>query len=162
MHERLRDILRHPSSVKVMKYAGVSVISTVVSQVVLFLVFGVFRLMPAVPANVVATIMATIPSYVLNRRWVWKKGGKSHMWREVTPFWVLSFLGLAFSTLAVWVADVVAKHLGLHHGATTLLVNVSALASNGILWIVKFVVYERIFHIDPVEHPEDGADLVQA
>jgi putative flippase GtrA len=166
VHERLRDIIRHPSTVKLGKYAGVSVISTVVSQLVLFLTFGVFRLMPAVAANVVANVVATIPSYVLNRRWVWGKAGRSHMWKEVMPFWVLSFIGLAFSSFAVWVADAVAKDIGLHHAGTTLLVNAANLASYGILWIVKFLVYEKIFHIDPVEHPDPDpghpSDLVGA
>jgi putative flippase GtrA len=163
VHERLRDIIRHPSSVKLIKYAGVSVISTAVSQLVLFLTFGVFRLMPAVAANVVANVVATVPSYVLNRRWVWGKGGKSDPWREVVPFWVLSFIGLAFSSFAVWIADSVAKHVGLHHAGTTLLVNAANLASYGVLWVVKFLVYEKIFHLDPVEHPdqpEDRSDLV--
>ena len=36
-------MIAHPSSVKVIKYASVSVISTVVSQVTLLLTFGVFR-----------------------------------------------------------------------------------------------------------------------
>ena len=61
--------------------------------------------MPAVAANVVANVVATVPSYVLNRRWVWGRGGRSHFWREVMPFWVLSFIGLAFSSPPVWLAS---------------------------------------------------------
>lgn len=160
LNVRLRDVLRHPTSQKFMKYASVSVVSTVVAQVTLILVFGVFRLMPAVPANVLATVLATIPSYVLNRRWVWQKGGKSSMVREVLPFWVLSFAGLGFSTLAVWIAQVVARSLHLSHFATSVLVNLSNLLSNAILWVVKFLAYERMFHIAPVEHP-DATDLVE-
>ena len=104
LYARLRQMIAHPSSVKLIKYAFVSVISTVVSQVTLILVFGVFHLMSEVPANVVANVLATVPSYVLNRRWVWGKSGKSHFWKEVAPFWILSFVGLAFSSLAVWLA----------------------------------------------------------
>ena len=40
---RLRQVMAHPSSVKLIKYASVSVISTIVSQVVLLILFGVFR-----------------------------------------------------------------------------------------------------------------------
>jgi putative flippase GtrA len=95
-----------------------------------------------------------VPSYVLNRRWVWGKGGKSHLWREVVPFWVLSFIGLAFSSLAVWLASDFAHHHHLSHPATTLLVNGANLLSFAILWIVKFVIYNKLFHIDPVEYDE--------
>jgi len=158
---RLRQIMAHPSSVKLIKYAGVSVISTIVSQVTLLLVFGVFRLMSEVPANILANVLATIPSYTLNRRWVGGKGGKSHFWREVMPFWVLSFIGLAFSSLAVWLAGDFARDHGLSHAATSLLVNAANLFSFAILWIVKFVIYNKLFHVDPVEYDEHHGDRVE-
>ena len=151
---RVRQIMAHPSSLKLFKYAGVSVISTVVSPVTLFLTFGVFRVMSEVPAYIVANVVATVPSYYLNRKWVWGKSGRSHFWREVAPFWILSFVGLAFSSLAVYAAGVFARHHGLGHGATTLLVNAANLVSFGILWFVKFLIYNKLFHIDPVEYDE--------
>ena len=151
---RVRQIIAHPSSLKLFKYAGVSVISTIVSQVTLFLTFGVFRVMSEVPANLLANVLATIPSYTLNRRWVWGKSGQSHFWREIVPFWVLSFIGLAFSSLAVWAAGDFARAHNLGHGATTVLVNGANLMSFAILWVVKFVIYNKLFHIDPVEFDE--------
>jgi putative flippase GtrA len=162
LYVRVRQIIAHPSSVKLFKYAGVSVISTVVSQVTLLLTFGVFHVMSEVPANIVANVVATVPSYALNRRWVWGKSGKSHFWREVAPFWILSFIGLAFSSLAVWIAGDVARSHGLSHGATALLVNLANLLSFGILWIVKFVIYNKLFHVDPVEYEEHHAEKVAA
>ena len=93
MAARIRQIVAHPSSLKLFKYAGVSVISTIVSQVTLFMTFGVWRVMSEVPANILANAVATVPSYYLNRKWVWGKSGRSHLWREVVPFWVLSFVG---------------------------------------------------------------------
>ena len=159
---RVRQIMGHPSSLKLFKYAGVSVISTLVSQVTLFLTFGVFNVLSEVPANLVANVVATVPSYYLNRKWVWGKGGRSHFWREVVPFWVLSFVGLAFSSLAVYLAGAFARHHGLHHGATTILVNAANLASFAILWIVKFLIYNKLFHIDPVEYEEHHAEKVAA
>jgi putative flippase GtrA len=161
--ERLSQIVRHPSSVKLYKYASVSIISTAVSQVTLLLTFGVFHLMSEVPANLLANVVATPPSYYLNRKWVWGKGGKSRLWREVVPFWVLSFLGLALSSLTVWVAGDFARHHGLSHAATSLLVNAANLFAFALLWVLKFVVYQRLFHIDPVEHPDaEESDLVEA
>ncbi|MDA8359126.1 MAG: GtrA family protein [Actinomycetota bacterium] len=151
--QRVRHVIRHPSSLKLIKYASVSVISTVCSQVVLLLTFGVFRVMSEVPANVLANVVGTVPSYSLNRRWVWGKSGQSHFWREVVPFWVLSFVGLGFSSLAVWLAGDFSRDHHLSHPVTSLLVNAANLVSFAILWIVKFLIYERLFHIDPVELP---------
>ena len=162
LYVRIRQMIAHPSSVKLIKYASVSLISTVVSQITLIMVFGVFHLMSEVPANILANVLATVPSYVLNRRWVWGKSGKSHFWKEVAPFWILSFIGLAFSSLAVWIAGDIARSHGLSHGATALLVNLANLLSFGILWIVKFVIYNKLFHVAPVEYEEHHAEKVAA
>ncbi len=162
LKDRVRQIMAHPSSVKLFKYAGVSAISTAVSQVTLLLTFGVFHAMSEVPANILANVVATVPSYTLNRRWVWGKSGKSHLWREVVPFWVLSFIGLGFSSLAVWLAGDFARSHGLSHAATSLLVNAANLASFAILWIGKFVIYNKLFHVDPVEYEEHHAEKVAA
>ena len=162
LHARIRQIIAHPSSLKLIKYASVSVVSTIVSQITLILLFGVYHVMSEVPANIVANVLATIPSYVLNRRWVWGKSSKSHFWKEVAPFWVLSFVGLAFSSLAVWLAGAFARSHHLHHFGTSVLVNLANLLSFAILWIVKFVIYNKLFHIDPVEFEEHHAEKVAA
>jgi putative flippase GtrA len=162
LHARIRQIIAHPSSVKLIKYASVSLISTVVSQITLILLFGVYHVMSEVPANIVANVLATVPSYALNRRWVWGKSGQSHFWKEVAPFWILSFIGLAFSSVAVWLAGEYARSHHLSHGATSLLVNVANLLSFGILWIVKFLIYNKLFHVDPVEYEEHHAEKVAA
>jgi putative flippase GtrA len=154
LSDRVGQIILHPSSVKLIKYAAVSLISTAIAQIVLLFTFGVFRLMSEVPANIVANLAATVPSYYLNRSWVWGKNGKSHLWREVMPFWIMSFIGLGFSTLAVWAAGSFARDHHLSHGATTLLVNFANLASFGILWIGKYLVYQKLFHVAPVEFVE--------
>ena len=48
------------------------------------------------------------------------------------------------------------------HGATALLVNLANLMSFAILWIVKFVIYNKLFHVDPVEYEEHHAEKVAA
>ena len=81
-------------------YSLVSVISVAVSQIALVIAHAVFGLGAEV-SNVIAVAAGTVPSYSLNRRWVWGKATKSHLWKEVVPFWVLSFIGLVFSTVVV-------------------------------------------------------------
>jgi putative flippase GtrA len=156
--KRIRQVIAHPSSLKLIKYSAVSIISTVVSQVTLLLTFGVFHLMSEVPSNIVANVLATVPSYTLNRRWVWGKGGPSHLWREVVPFWVLSFVGLAVSSLAVWGVGAFSDNHHYSHAATSLLVNAANLTAFAVLWVGKFIIYNKLFHIAPVEFDEHLAD----
>jgi putative flippase GtrA len=157
---RIRRMIAHPSSVKLIKFASVSVIATIVSQITLLLAFGVFHAMSEVEANILANVLATVPSYTLNRRWVWGKGGPSHFWREIVPFWALGFIGLAFSSVAVYLAGAFAHHHGLSHAETSLLVNAANLLSFAILWIAKFVIYNKLFHIEPIEYEEHHAEKV--
>ncbi len=91
---------RSPHFKRVLKFGTVSVISTVIAQSVLFLTYDVGHIASAMVCNVIATAVSTFPAYYLNRTWTWGKRGKSHIWREVAPFWILAFIGLVFSTLA--------------------------------------------------------------
>ena len=82
---------------KLIRFTSVSVISTLVSQGLIVVFYGITKRMGVVEATVLANSLATIPAYNLNRRWTWGKRGRSHLMKEVPPFWVMSALGIAFS-----------------------------------------------------------------
>jgi putative flippase GtrA len=123
------------------KYALSSVISVVVTEAVLFLVFGVFRLFSAEISNVVATGVAAVPSYYLNRNWAWGKSGRSHFLREVVPFWSLAFIGLALSLVTVGFAQSFAHSHGFSHISDALFVNFASMVAFGVVWVGKFFVF---------------------
>ena len=160
--KRLYDWLHTHEGRKIFRYTMVSVISTAVSLVVIAIVYGALHLWSEVPSTIFGNAVATFPSYWLNRRWAWGKKGRSHFWKEVAPFWILSFVGLAFSSFAVWLAGEFARSHHLNHLDTSILVNAANLLSFAILWIVKFVVYNKLFHIEPVEFEEHHAEKVAA
>jgi hypothetical protein len=62
----------------------------------------------------------------------------------------------------VWLAGDFARDHGLSHAATSLLVNAANLFSFALLWVVKFVIYNKLFHVDPVEYEEHHADKMAA
>ena len=95
---------------KIFRYTMVSVISTAVSAIVIVLVYGVFHLWSEVPSTIFGNVVATFPSYWLNRRWAWGKRGRSHLVKEVLPFWIMAALGIAFSI----VGAALARHIGMH------------------------------------------------
>ena len=121
------------------RYSLVSLVSVAVSQSVLAVAFGVLH-WTAQLANVVACAVAAIPSFHLNRRWAWGRRGRSHLLREVAPFWALAFLGLAFSTWAADVGSTMAHHAAASHAVTTAIVMASSLLAFALLWIGKFAI----------------------
>jgi putative flippase GtrA len=139
---------------KIFRYSMVSVISTAVSTVVIVLVYGVAKLWTEVPSTIFGNVVATFPSYWLNRRWAWGKNGRSHLVKEVLPFWVMAALGIAFSIIGAALAHRIGVHFKLHHLELTLVVLVANFVSFAIFWVVKLLVFNRLFKIELEEFDE--------
>ena len=143
--ERLSLWLNSKEGKKILRYSAVSVISTGVSFTVLFLLYGVGPLRNEVEATVLANAVATFPSYWLNRNWAWGKSGRSHLVKEVIPFWAMAAVGIAFSIVGASIA----RHLGYgqSHMIRTVLVLVANMMSFGIFWLAKLALFNRLFHV---------------
>jgi putative flippase GtrA len=142
----LRARAKTPGGQKAIRYTLVSVISVVITQIAL-LGLQLGHISP-VPANLIACTIGGVPSYYLNRRWAWGKSGKSHLWKEVVPFWTMNFLGIAISTWSVAIADTWGSHHLDTHLMRSLFVNFANLGSFGVLWIVKFLVFNKFMFVD--------------
>ncbi len=125
------------------RYAMVSVVAVAVSQIVLLTTNGLLG-WDAIISNITAVTAGSIPSYLLNRAWVWGKRGRNHFWREVMPFWALALVGLGFSTLLVAIAH--------RWNDATWVVSAANLAAFGILWVAKYLLLDAIlFKVAPSE-----------
>jgi putative flippase GtrA len=148
-----------PEAKQLIRYSMVSVISTGVSLAVLALVFGVFHVWGEVGSTVFANVVASVPSYFLTRNWVWGKTGRSHLVKEIIPFWTMSALGIAFSIIGAAAAKHLGTRLGLSHFEQTLLVEAANVTSFAVFWVAKYLVFNRIFKVHPVEELDE---LVEA
>jgi putative flippase GtrA len=148
-----------PEAKKLIRYTMVSVISTAVSLFVLLVVFGLLHLWGEVVSTVFANVVASIPSYFLTRNWVWGKTGRSHLVKEIIPFWVMSGLGIAFSIVGAAAAKHIGKVHHLPHLEQTVVVLVANVLSFAVFWVAKFLVFNRIFKVHPVEELDE---LVEA
>ena len=148
-----------PEAKQLIRYTMVSVISTVVSLGTLSLVFGVFHFWGEIGSTVFANAVATVPSYYLNRGWVWGKNGRSHLMKEIVPFWAMSAIGIVVSIFGA----AIARHLGIEHHLAHLQQTVVVLFANvmsfGIFWVLKFLVFNRLFKVHPLEELDE---LVEA
>jgi putative flippase GtrA len=140
---------------KLIRYTLSSVITTGVSLTAILIVYGFHIIDGIIGATLFGNIIAIIPSYYLNRAWAWGKRGKSHFRNEVIPYWTMSFLGIAFSLVgATYVKHLVHTHHWDHLFNTALVAGVNLL-SFAIFWILKILVFNKIFHTDKLHDIEE-------
>ena len=128
--------------VQLVRYGAVSCIATLTSLAVLMTLVSTDTMSPGL-ANVVATAVGTVPSFELNRRWVWRRTGRRSLGAEVGPFCVMSMVGLILSTVAVALTAEWGAGAGLSSSTRTMVVGLANLATYGSLWLVQFVVLDR-------------------
>jgi putative flippase GtrA len=154
LRTRLREFRHSPDFSKLWRYGTISVVSTVISLSGLFLFYRILGLSPGW-SNIWATVIATIPYYYLNRMWVFKKRGRSHLTKEIIPFWAIAFGSLILSTLAVRFAGYEARTIASKTTRAGILL-IANFATYGILWLMKFFVFNKLLF--RVRLPETASD----
>jgi putative flippase GtrA len=133
---------------KLAKYSAASVAGTITDTIVFTLFYeGVFHW--GWPANVLSVSIGAIPNYLINRYWTWAKRGPNQLMREIVPFWSMAFLGLLLSTAVVGYIDA--------NDGGTFLAWAGKIASFGSLWVIRFVVLDRVLF---KTEPEPTTELV--
>jgi putative flippase GtrA len=134
--------LRSPLGVKLFRYSMASVVAVIVSVICLIVFNGALGITAWI-ASTLATAIGAVPSYEMNRKWAWGKSGRSHLAKEVLPFWALAFLGWGFSTWCVNLTDTYNRHNHVGHLAATTFVAFVYVAAFGVLWVAKFIIFEK-------------------
>jgi putative flippase GtrA len=146
---------RSPMGRKALRYTMVSVISVAVSQVAFLVAFGGLR-WTARSSAIAATCIGAIPSYYLNRNWVWGKSGRSHFMKEIVPFWVIAIIGMLFSTVTSGLAENYVERHEMSHLANTILVTGAFFGAFAILWVAKFLVFNKLLFVTKDEELRDA------
>lgn len=128
---------------KFIRYSMVSAVAVVISQVTILFCTGVFGL-SGILSNTLGAVTSTPASYELNRKWAWGKSGKSHLWREVAPFWAFTLIGYLASTGTVQLADSMTRSHGVHGAPRVVAIMGASLFAYGVVWIVKFLVFNQV------------------
>lgn len=128
---------------RLLRFGGVTIVSTVVGLATLFVGLAVFD-MSGIVANFWSVVLSTPPAYYLNRAYVWGRGTSNHSAsREVGPFWIMTLLGWVVSTIAIAIADTQTD--------SDIALLIVQMASFAALWIVKFAFLEKVLWPDSDE-----------
>jgi putative flippase GtrA len=136
-------MLRTATGRKLLRYGIASVVNVVVAQVVLAWAFGVLN-WTARAAAVLAAVVAAGPAYYLARSWVWGRSGRSHLIKEVLPFWGMALLGLALTTWVAGVAETASAGVTDSRLGQTLILMAAVFAISGVIWAVRFFVLNGV------------------
>ncbi len=125
---------RKPKWHRLLRFGLVSLALMPVTLALLYLLHSVVGWQPW-QANLLAVSIGALPAYLVNRYWVWNRSGRSRLWGEMVPFWVMTLVGAAASTAAVEAAG--------RWDNSGLLVAVN-LATYAVLWLIKFFFLDRV------------------
>jgi putative flippase GtrA len=124
-----------------------------VSEVVLVGAYGALRLATVV-ATVAAFIAGAVPNWILNRRWAWERHGRVDFRREMLPYGAIVALSLLLATVVTAATDRLASTLTESIALRSILVGAAYIAMTLIMFIVKFVLFDRLVF---AERPGDAA-----
>ena len=93
--------------------------------------------------SVVAFVAGAIPNWFVNRRWTWALRGKVNVGREVVAYVIVAALTLLASSEATGWTHQQVQGLPSHYGLRVALVTASYVATFGILFLLRFFLYEH-------------------
>jgi putative flippase GtrA len=134
--------VKRSHALKLFRYSALSVLFTSLTFVGLAVLVGGLNF-PAGWANFLI-VAASIPfGFELNRRWVWAApGGRWWQSPEVIPFGAFSLLALGLSTFAVHQTGLAVAQWS--RTGRTFAVEGASLASFGSLWVIQYLVLDRV------------------
>lgn len=142
----LREWSRSYEGKKLIRFTTTSLVSTAISETLILLTYG-FKIIPGeVQATLFSNVVAMFPAYHLNRRWAWGMRGRSQLGTEVAPYVALSSLGVTFSLVGATYARHVVHTHHFGHLINTGIVGGTNIAAFTVFWVLKMLLFNRIFH----------------
>jgi putative flippase GtrA len=141
--------LRVPRLLLLVRYSASSVIAGTISEFA-FLACYWLGTAPMV-ASVVAFAAGAVPNYVLNRRWAWRRKGRPDRTRELLPYVVIVVITAAAAALITTAADHLLRHRVDSHALQTVLVSAAFLGTYGVMFVLKFVLFDRLVFARPAQ-----------
>lgn len=138
------------------KYSAASVVATTLSQAAFALCYW-FGTTPLI-ATLVAWVTGTVPSYLINRHWTW--GHRSPSGRDLLPYAIIVVVSAVLAAIVTTVTDNLVQDRIASHAWQTALVSASYLGTYGVLFILKFVLFDRyVFAKKPAPASDDPAEV---
>jgi len=142
---RLGPALDRARSARWLRYLLTSGLSTGISEIALVALYAL-GITGATTAAVLATLVGTVPSYLISRYWIWPEADRRGVGRQMTLYWLTTGVSLVISSLATGAA---AAHAPAGRELHVVVASIAYIGTYLILWIAKYVVYQRLVFVAP-------------
>lgn len=155
-----------------LRYGAGSVVAMGCSELVLVGSYGLLGAGP-LTASVLAWFAGAVPNYVLNRRWAWRSDdagssgrGRAVRGRKMALYWTITLATAAAAVAATTGMDGWIKAAVNSRGEQSLLLALAYLFAYGVVFILKFVLFDRLVFTDgrsrhaESEHPVSVPEAV--
>ena len=132
------------------RYTLGSVVAVVTSEVAFIACYG-SGLLGTTPSSAVAFLAGAVPNYVLNRSWAFGQRGKVNVGREVVLYTFVSLASFGAAAIGTKWASHWATHVTDRHVLRTLLVATAYFVTQGVMFVAKFVVFQKVIFTQTAE-----------
>ena len=132
-----------------LRYGAGSLVAMGCSEIVLVGSYDVAGAGP-LTAAIAAWAAGALPNYVLNRRWAWRsqRDGQGGRGRELALYWAITLSTAAAAIGMTTGMDAWVRGSVTSRGEQSLLLATVYLFSYGIVFIAKFVLFDRLVFVD--------------
>lgn len=136
-------VARSPIARVFSRFAAGSFVASGCSWLAFLLLFGVLGASAAV-SGALAFLAGAIPNFVLQRYWTWKRSGRIGLRAELAPYVaVITFNGLLATGVTAGADRLIGSAVD-SHATRTLLLTAAFTATYTLLFVVKFVLLDRL------------------
>lgn len=154
---RGNPLWRRPLAVRLAKFTAGSALAAMISEIAFIVLYGPVGAGPRV-AGVAAFLAGAIPNWALNRRWTWRRRGRPRLGREVLPYVAVVISTAVAATALGGVADGLVRGLEAPRSLQVALVAMAYLLPYGVVFLLKFLLFERVVFSDPaLRSPSAGS-----
>ena len=147
MREALGEAFaRRPVLRRIAGYSAGSVVAATTSELAFLVVLGWLHA-GTTWASAAGFAGGAIPNYVLNRRWAWSERRGRDRRAEMVLYVIVALSTFAASAVATHWVERGARSVTGSHGWTVVLTGLAYLGVSGVLFVAKFVLYERVVFI---------------
>jgi putative flippase GtrA len=143
---RVARLRRSPLVGRITRYTAGSIVAVVASEIAFAACYAAGT--GTTVASVLAFLAGAVPNWLLNRRWAWGRRGRVRFGREIVGYAVTSAVSLLASVEATGWASGAAHRLTASDALRVIIVSASYVATYGVLFVAKFLIYETVIFAD--------------